>query len=241
MKIWEGTYINKPEIKDDYFSTSIWRKKTEKKIKILFNSKKSLAINHNILEDFINFKFVKKVNILDYGGGYGNIYFLLNHLKKEIKIFVFDNQKKIIEKSKKLFKNKKKKILFFNKLKKVPRVKIDILYFGSVMQYIFDLKKLSNEILEINPQFIVIYDLMSDKNPNFFSYQNFYGKKMLVKFHNFNSLVKMFKSINYEVIHKRNMNTFLLNKYQPLPMKNFPKKFRILYSKQIILKKILNK
>ena len=42
------------------------KKRLKKKIKILFNKKIFGNRNHNILEDFINFKFVKKVNILDY-------------------------------------------------------------------------------------------------------------------------------------------------------------------------------
>ena len=78
---------------------------------------------------------------------------------------------------------------------------------------------------------------MAGKNPNFYSYQNFYGKKMLMKFHNLQFLKNKFSKINYKVVYENKMKTLLLNKYQSLPMKNFSKKHLINYSKQLILQK----
>ena len=114
--------------------------------------------------------------------------------------------------------------------------KFDIIYFGSVLQYIFNLDYLLKRIKKFDANYIVIYDLMSDNNPDFYSYQKFYGK-MLVKFHNFKNLKEKFNKFNYEIIYQKNMKTYLLGKFQPLLMNNFSKKYKIRFSKQIIFKK----
>ena len=94
--------------------------------------------------------------------------------------------------------------------------KFDIIYFGSVLQYIFNLDYLLRRIKKFDANYIVIYDLMSDNNPDFYSYQNFYGKKMLVKFHNFKTLKEKFNKFNYEIIYQKNMKTYLFGKFSTI-------------------------
>ena len=170
MNIWEGVHIKKPKRKQNYFKSEIWMNKSEEKVRF-FDKKTN---EKNIREHILNI-LIKK--ILDYGGGFGNIYFTLKHLRKNFKIFVYDKEKKIIKKTSSLFNKLKKKILFFHNLNSLKNKKFDIIYFGSVLQYIFNLDYLLRRIKKFDANYIVIYDLMSDNNPDFYSYQNFYGKK----------------------------------------------------------------
>ena len=79
---------------------------------------------------------------------------------------------------------------------------------------------------------------MAGNNPNFYSYQNYY-EKMLVKFYNYNFFKKNFKKIGFRVIYENKMFTQLFGRLTKLPMHNFNNKFRVNYSKFLIMKKIM--
>ena len=151
-------------------------------------------------------------------------------------LYVFEPQPEIIKKAKKLFK-KIKNISFMSNEVEAINLKPDILYLGSVFQYIYNLNNFLKNIKKINPKEIIIYDLLSGSNPTFYSYQNFYGKQMLVKFYNYKYLIRKFKSIGYELIFSSNIQREILGTLQSPPMSNFKKKYRIFFPKQIQLKK----
>ena len=79
---------------------------------------------------------------------------------------------------------------------------------------------------------------MSDKNPNFYSKQLFYGKKMTVKFYNLEYLLNKFKKHSLKKIFISNIKRDLRNNISTLPMQNFKKKLRINFSKTIILRNL---
>ena len=149
-------------------------------------------------------------------------------------VLVYEPEKKIVDKAQTLFK-KVKNLNFTSDVNIATRSKVDILYLGSVLQCILNIDNFLKIIKKINPKEIVIYDLLACKNPTFFSYQNFYGKKMLVKFYNLNFLIKKFKKNGFELKFISNIQE-ILGKIQPPSMNNFKKMYKINYSKQIILK-----
>ena len=78
---------------------------------------------------------------------------------------------------------------------------------------------------------------MAGNNPNFYSYQNYYKKKMLIKFYNYNFFKKNFLKTGFKIIYENKMLTKLFGKLTKLPMQNFKYKFRINYSKFLIMKR----
>ena len=112
MNIWEGVYVKKPKRKENYFKSEIWINKSEEKVKFFDKKTNKKNISEHILNILIKKKFKNKVKILDYGGGFGNIYFTLKHLRKNFKIFVYDKEKNN-KKSSNLFNKLKKKYYFF--------------------------------------------------------------------------------------------------------------------------------
>ena len=79
---------------------------------------------------------------------------------------------------------------------------------------------------------------MAGLNKDFYSFQNFYGKKMVIKFHNLKSFKIRFKKLGYSTVYENDMYTELFGELIALPMSNFPKKNRIKYSKYLILERI---
>ena len=198
--------------------------------------KKIIPIKDNLIAAILLSLNKQKIQILDYGGGYGNLFFILkNKVKKNFKITVFDSNLKTIINIKKIFK--KKNIRFENNLNILKNKKFDLIYFGSVIQYVFNINLLLKFIQSVKPEYLVFYDLMAGKNKDFYSFQNFYGKKMVVKFYNLKAFKLKFNKIGYLTVYESEMYTELFGKLTNLPMRNFPKKNRIEYSKYLVLKK----
>lgn len=238
--IWEGVYKKKPndtETEPSYFSTNKWFKKSINRTKkyLLLKDENYFVDNH--LDSFCC-GLEKKINILDFGGGIGDIFFYTQNSNNKTRIDIYEPQKKIRLAGEKIFK-KYKNIKFLKDQTKINKSKkYDIIYLGSVLQYIFDLDDFLKFISKLNFTYLYLYDVMSDKNPNFYSKQLFYGKKMTVKFYNLEYLLNKFKKHSLKKIFISNIKRDLRNNISSLPMQNFQKKLRINFSKTIILKNL---
>ena len=73
--IWTGVFIKKPRIEGDYFKDKNWHDKSKLRIKKL--KKNNPPLCDNITPGFIS-ALDKELKILDYGGGYGNLYYIFN-------------------------------------------------------------------------------------------------------------------------------------------------------------------
>lgn len=238
FNIWEGVYKKQPSdiaFETSYFSTNKWLNKSIKRTKKNFYVKDDNYFVDNHLDSFCC-GLGKKLKILDFGGGIGDIFFLTKNSFHNSNISIYEPQKKIRLAGQKIFK-KYKNIKFLKDISKFSKSKkYDIIYLGSVLQYIYDLDDFLKFISKINFTYLFLYDVMSDKNPNFYSKQLFYGKKMTVKFYNLKYLLKKFNNYKLKKIFISNIKRNIRNEIVSLPMKNFDKKFRINYAKTIILK-----
>ena len=204
--IWKGIYKKLPKNSSNYFNDKNWHKKSIKKIKL------KKKISTKIINNFIAFVILNlkklKPTILDYGGGYGDLFFEINNkIKKNFKITVYDNNLRTIQNAKKVNKKYRNKLTYENNIKKINGKKFDIIYFGSVVQYIFDLNYIIKTVKKINPTYLIFYDLMAGNNQEFYSQQIFYGKKMNIKFYNLDLFKKSFKSIDYSPVYESEMLT----------------------------------
>ena len=73
-------------------------------------------------------------------------------------------------------------------------------------------------------------------NKKFISLQRFYKYKIPLWFFNMDELIENFKP-KYEIIFVSNYLHKYFGKFQEIPMKNLPKKFRIGHTKTLIFKK----
>ena len=236
--IWEGVYKKKPNnisLEKSYFSTNKWLSKSVTRTKqyLSFPDENHFADNH--LDSFCC-GLQKKIKILDFGGGIGDIIFYTKNSFNNLQITIYEPQNEIRVKGEKIFK-KFKNVKFLHDINKINKFNnFDIIYLGSVLQYIFNLDDFLKLISKLNFKYLFLYDVMSDKNPNFYSKQVFYGKKMTVKFYNLKYLLKKFNEYKLKKIFITNIKRNIKNKITQPPMHNFKKKYRIQFAKTIILR-----
>lgn len=158
----------------------------------------------------------KKINILDFGGNLMPHVNLSNKIDiRNINIYIFNPFSK-----KNKLKKKNLKIVTLKKYEQLQKIKFDLIYFGSVLQYIenlINLKKIIN-----NSKFVLI-----THTPIIFSKKNFKEvqkneSKLIQKIHSYDELKKkifnkfnlIFKSVNdfkFTGLRKNKKNTYSLN------------------------------
>ena len=75
LNVYSGV-LKKPLYKDNYFEKKIWIKKEEKLIKNLIKKNLEPVKKDNLLFYYLSFVRSKKIKILDWGGGFGNIFLI---------------------------------------------------------------------------------------------------------------------------------------------------------------------
>ena len=159
----------------------------------------------------------KKINILDFGGNLMPHVNLSNKIDiRNINIYIFNPFSKNNE-----LKKKNLKIVTLKKYEQLQKIKFDLIYFGSVLQYIENLMILKKKIIN-NSKFVLI-----THTPIIFSKKNFKEvqkneSKLIQKIHSFDELKKkvfnkfnlIFKSVNdfkFTGLRKNRKNTYSLN------------------------------
>ena len=234
MKIFEGhkKKFSQLKINNDLWNSSLYLNHIKSKI-LKKNKKKDININYlfSILGILSKFNKKQKIIVLDYGGGAGVSYnknFLIKN-KNQI-IYIYDNLK-LIKLGKKY--QKKNNVRFISEIRFLPK-KIDILFLGSVLQYIEQPKKLFDKLVKFCPKFIVLEDVFALENDEFVTYENFSGLKIKFKFHNLKKLFHLFNNLNYKLFFKMPYIPIIKGKYKFYDMSNLPKKYQKFYTYNLV-------
>ena len=159
----------------------------------------------------------KKINILDYGGNLMPHVNLSNKIDiRNINFYIFipfsQNNK---------LKKKNLNIITLKKYEQFEKIKFDIIYFGSVLQYIENFKILKKKIID-NSKFVLITHTPITFNKKSFQQIQKNESKLIQNIHSFNNLKLyffnnfdlIFKSINdfkFTGLKKYRKNTYSLN------------------------------
>jgi putative methyltransferase (TIGR04325 family) len=160
----------------------------------------------------------KKIKILDYGGNLMSHVNLRNKIEtKNMEFFVFNPY------SPENIKNKTGlKIKFIKELESYKTHKFDLIYFGSVLQYISNLKSIRNLILKKANYVLITHTPIKLGNKSFISrqkneknlIQNIHTLEQIKKNLLYNIFKLVFKSINdyqYSGLRKKYKDTHSLN------------------------------
>jgi len=186
----------------------------------------------------------KKINILDVGGGWGvgyaNCIEVFNKKKlSKINYHIFDF-KNICNIGEKYFKNKirikNKKINYYSDLKNIKNKKFDIIFFGSSLQYFKKPFEILKYISNFNTTYLLIVDAYLVKCSSFFTLQNYYQSSVPHSFLNGKKFFKIFEK-NYRLILKSYSHTSRLNEIGTINMNNFPLRYRLDNSYNLLFKK----
>jgi len=248
LHIWDGVYNDwdSAPADDNVFNNDVWLKK------ITVTAKKDLDIFQNENPSFSNFfsrdsalpvvcsmaiKLNKPLTIIDYGGGLGSSYFpVASAIDHPINYYIVEKEA-VCERGKELFKNVKE-MYFYSDLSELKNLqdKIDIIHLGSSFQYINDQQKLLKNIADLQPSYLLMADMLAGDIKSFISIQNFYGKKIRVRFSNINELLNLVRKFGFSLLYKTSFINSVLGKEEKLPMGNFDKIFRLNYPCQLLFK-----
>ncbi len=102
-------------------------------------------------------KIIKKnnvnLNILDFGGGFGTLYFQFKKFNQNFNWYIVE-QKKVCNLAKSLINNEKK-LSYHTDFKFLKKKKIDIVILSSSIQYVKDYKSVLVKIKKLKPSYIV--------------------------------------------------------------------------------------
>jgi putative methyltransferase (TIGR04325 family) len=168
-----------------------------------------------------------KLKILDFGGGLGNTYLLMNSgciRQLDFEFHIVEGEQ-ICKKGKELFKDDRR-IHFYSALPQEIE-KFDIIHCCSSLQYIEDWKGLFKSWAAYEPVYILIADLPAGKIPTYATVQNYYESKIPYWFFNIDEIIEAMNAAGYSLIFKSAFNDKRLGIEQPMPQDNFPKEYRL--------------
>tara|TARA_B100000780_G_scaffold277701_1_gene249063 strand:+ start:1498 stop:2286 length:789 start_codon:yes stop_codon:yes gene_type:complete len=185
----------------------------------------------------------KKINILDIGGGWGIGYAncIESFDKKKLanyKYHIFDLEN-ICTIGKEYFKKKlklNKNLMYISNLDKIKKTKYDIIFFGSSLQYFSKPYEVLEKILKIECNLLVFIDTYLTREKTFFTIQKYYNTSVPHSFLNKNQFLN-FLNKKYKLVSSSYSHTIRLGDVGKINMNNFPKKYRVNNSLNLIFNK----
>ena len=159
----------------------------------------------------------KRINILDFGGNLMSHVNLRNKINsKKINFYIYSPHSTNYDK-----KTIGLKIVNIKNLNKIIPKKFDLIYFGSVLQYIENLKSISTSLINNSKYILITHTPVTLRAKSYTENQN-NANKLRQKIHTLNQIIKgifsnfnlIFKSRNeykYTGIKIKKKNTFSLN------------------------------
>jgi putative methyltransferase (TIGR04325 family) len=248
-KIWEGVYddfSDARKICSDLNEINVWNDELWLNNQVTLINKSKISIDEkeyikSIAETndyFLPYLVTvmdtnKQLNVLDFGGGLGELYLKMQQMIVNFDIINFtivENQK-IVDIGNLHFSNKN-----LNYRTDIPKdIFFDIINFGSSFHYIDDWKALIKQIIFNKPQYLIFSDLPCSDNESFVTIQNYNGKKIPVRFLNILELINFLKENDFNLILKsRHKSKYLSN------LSNFDEKYKLKYFSQLAFKCISN-
>ena len=180
-------------------------------------------------------RYEGKLSILDYGGGSGSTYIncLMSIDTPNLSYYVHDLPdtmslgRRILSR----MGDKKYDIRFIDDLSDID--KINIVYLGSVLQYISDYRLVLQSIMGKNPEYILITDNFMGQNATYATVQvNMPGRRMAYWIFQLDEIIKLLSENGYKLAYK-SVN------HQPFHhFNNFPEEYRIKDSCNLLFRKL---
>lgn len=246
IKIWEGVFANFYEIQEteNIYESERWLASNLERSRNVIDSEGLFTYRSRIARDYplkmavlAALESNTKVSILDVGGGYGKhsieIQSTFQDIESRINFYILENNVSVdfYTMNIKLPKN----FHFIQNISEIGKrqVVIDVLHFGSVIQYFQNLKVELSDILQTSkPRWIVFSDLMAGDIETFVTVQNYYDSKIPFRFVNFEEINKFVCPWGYKLFVKEFYEHDSTNLY--FPQKGFDKKYQIYNSMNVI-------
>jgi putative methyltransferase (TIGR04325 family) len=243
FSIWEGIYKSFKEVpvKGKGYDDKVWiNSLLDKYYKYINDSDDGIKYNlrNSLLLLLIKEMFDKsnKFIVLDFGGGLGLSYLnIKNNLICNYKIEYHVVEKQNVCKVAKIIYLKDKNIIYHNSLP--LKIKPNIIFLGSSLQYIEEWQMLINRLCKYSPEYILLEDVPAGEIKTFAAIQNYYDSRIPYWFFNKNDIITNIKQNNYYLIYESFYKSNILKSMNQYPMDNYPDRFRIKYSCNLLFVK----
>ena len=154
------------------------------------------------------------ITILDYGGGANPAYsYIENSTKIETQTYVIEQEnfcKKIIKKIPNRFKNR---VLYYRSLNQLGTLDLDIACFNSSIQYLENYKEILDNIIKLNPLYILITRTnFHNGEENYYALEHYpVGSSHPYIFFSYRRFTELLESNNYNLVFS---NKYNVNKYK---------------------------
>jgi len=191
----------------------------------------------NLLPIFIS-SLSGKIHVLDYGGGAGETYIECSEAvnMEQVEYYIYDLPE-TIKIGEKIFSNcgindcnNLYGVSFINDISKIET--IDIVYMGSVLQYVSNYSELILSIINKSPTYFFITDNFMGDHSTFATTQvNMAGRRMAYWIFQLKEIVLLFEQNGYCLIYKS-------TNYQPFHnFDNFPEEYQVKDSCNLLFKR----
>jgi putative methyltransferase (TIGR04325 family) len=244
--IWEGIFTNFNEIQrtENIYESERWLASNLERARQVIDEEGLFTYRSRIARDYplkmavlAALESNNRVSILDVGGGYGKhlmeIQSTFQDIESRIDFYILENS--VLSHFYKMNIKLPDNVIFIQNISEIANFQagVDVLHFGSVIQYFTNLKVELSEILRSSKaRWIVFSDLMAGDIETFVTVQNYYGLRIPFRFVNFEELNTMVSDLGYYLLVKEFYEHDSTGVY--FPQKGFDRRFQIDNSMNVI-------
>ena len=178
-----------------------------------------------------------QVRVLDFGGGLGTGYMVLEkalpHAQARVEFNVVEVEG-LCSAGRRLFAGKQGPV-FQPSLPDDDA--FDLVHTASAMQYIDDWRGVVARLAGYGAPYLVFADAFVGPFTSYVTLQNYYGSRIRHWFLNFDKFVVEVEQHGYELALRLDCDARILGAYGPLPMDNFPRELRIAHTSHLLFRK----
>jgi len=177
------------------------------------------------------------LRILDFGGGMGTLYLKLALMLPASRAlqFVVVETPAVCARARDVFRGSSH-LEFRSELPSEPDA-FDIVHCGSSLHYVDDWTALLERFAALKPRYMIFVDLPAADNLTFVTAQQYYGKRIPVRFWNLGEFVEHVARRGYEPIFQARYKGIPLETESGSMMEEFDREFRLDYFSQVIFRK----
>ncbi len=178
-----------------------------------------------------------KVSVLDFGGGMGQTFLATKATAcnlDNLSYYVLEFED-LLKAGRELFYGSSQ-VHFISGFDEAPG-HVDIVFAGAAFQYVDKWEDILRKFASFAPRYIVFGNLLAGDIKPLVTFQNNWGHRIPVRFHNFNEIVRALEKLEYKLIFDAYHEQTILGERQPLPLKHFPDDRRLLYGRNVIFRK----
>ena len=175
----------------------------------------------------------KKINILDFGGGSGNVYFSLKKFltnKSNVNWHIVDA--KPLQDLGRSYVKPGDNCFFYDSIENIGLKGFDIILTSSTLQYIESHNELLSNLLSYKPQYIFFLRLLASKEKKFITKQNVHGVNTPCHFIEIKNLINICNKFGYNNI----LTTRGQQQIGEFFDSNVPESLRVTHDSQLVFK-----